>query len=85
MRQIYDTDNVHVFFPNNEDMTDAVLLVFDPFVELPTDEKSKRLEAIQTELVGYTNDCGELKSESISIDKQWHESVLGKDGTTLNA
>lgn len=30
-------------------------------------------------------DAGDVKSELIPVEKRWHDTVVGKDDTTLNA
>jgi hypothetical protein len=63
-------------------------LVYDTFSSnaYPSpDEKSKHLEDVTKELTKMAKEAGMVKTQSVTVEKRWHEAVLGKDGTTLNA
>ena len=48
-------------------------------------EKAQKLEEVEAELLKMAKDAADVKTQSITVEKKWHEAVVGKDGTTLNA
>ena len=64
------------------------MLVYDPFspnASPSPDDKKKHLDDVSKELNKLAKEAGEVKSESIAVEKRWHEAVVGQSGTTLNA
>jgi hypothetical protein len=49
------------------------------------DEKRKHLEEVAKEILKLAKEAADVKSETVVVDKRWHEAVLGRGGTTLNA
>lgn len=80
--------NVQVFFPPESAEQSQVLLVYDPSSPsaspLPV-EKEKHLEEVAQELLKMAKEAADVKSQTIPVEKRWHEAVVGKGGTTLNA
>jgi hypothetical protein len=65
-----------------------VLLVYDPFSPSASPsplEKAQKLEEVQKELLKMAREAADVKSQNILVSKKWHEAVIGKNGTTLNA
>lgn len=65
-----------------------VLLVYDPLTSaamVSPDEKMKRLDGVEKELLKLAQEAADVKTETITVDKRWHEAVLGQGRTTLNA
>lgn len=88
MRQLYEIHNVQAFFPPDSAEQSSVLLVYDPFSPSASPspvEKEKHLDDVAAELLKMAEDAADVKSEVISVEKRWHDAVLGRDGTTLNA
>ncbi|KAG2015753.1 SCP160 protein [Coprinopsis cinerea AmutBmut pab1-1] len=88
IKAYHDTHNVHVFFPNEAAESSSVLLVYDPFSANASpipDEKQKQLDDVEKDLLKLAKDAADVKTEKISVEKEWHEAVLGSGGTTLNA
>lgn len=88
MKQFYEAHNVQVFFPPEPAEQSSVLLVYDPFSPSASPspvDKEKHLDDVVAELLQMAQDTADVKSEVISVEKRWHEAVVGKDGTTLNA
>jgi len=88
MKQFHDAHNVQVFFPPESAEQSSVLLVYDPLSPLGSPEpveQEKHLNDVATELLKMAKDAADVKSELISIEKRWHDVVIGNDGTTLNA
>ena len=88
MKQFHEAHNVHVFFPNESLESSRVLLVYDPLtlgVSPSPDEKKKHLDDVTREILKWARDAADVKTEVISIEKRWHEFVVGNGGTTLNA
>lgn len=88
MKQFYEAHNIEVFFPPESAEQSSVLLVYDPFSPSASPspvEKEKHLDDVAAELLKMAKDAADVKSELISVEKRWHDAVVGKDGTTLNA
>lgn len=49
------------------------------------DEKIKHLDDVVKELLKLAKDVADVKSETIPVEKRWHDAVVGRGGTTLNA
>ena len=47
------------------------------------DEKKKHLDDVETEILKL--DAADMKTEVVPVEKRWHEAVVGRGGTTLNA
>lgn len=77
-----------VYFPNEAVEQSTVLLVYDPLSPsaspLP-DEKAKHLGEVAKEILKLAKDAADVKSETITVEKRWHDAVVGQSGTTLNA
>jgi hypothetical protein len=54
------------------------------FSSSPAD-KQKHLEEASKEIVKMAKDVADIKSETVHAEKKWHEAVIGRGGTTLNA
>ncbi|KIJ18943.1 hypothetical protein PAXINDRAFT_166858 [Paxillus involutus ATCC 200175] len=88
LKQFHDAHNVRVFFPPESAEQSSVLLVYDPQSPLASPspvEKEKHLGEVAAELLKIAQEAGDIKSEHILVEKRWHEAIVGKDGTTLNA
>lgn len=88
LKQFHDVHNVQVYFPSEASEQSTVLLVYDPLSPSASpspDEKTKHLEEVEKELLKLVKDAADVKSESIAVEKRWHDAVVGQGGTTLNA
>ncbi|PPR02413.1 hypothetical protein CVT26_011381 [Gymnopilus dilepis] len=88
LKQFHEAHNVSVYFPNESLESSSVLLVYDPSTpgaSLSPDEKKKHLDEVEKELQKLAHDAADVKSEVVSVEKRWHEAVVGSGGTTLNA
>ncbi|KAL5507527.1 hypothetical protein ACEPAH_6983 [Sanghuangporus vaninii] len=88
IKQLQDSHNVRLFFPEESQEESTVLLVYDPTntsASRDMDEKSKHLAEVEKELVKLARDVADVKSELIPVEAKWHSYVAGWDGTTLNA
>ncbi|KAJ7702967.1 hypothetical protein B0H17DRAFT_922748 [Mycena rosella] len=88
LKQFHEVHNVQVFFPPESDEQSTVLLVYDPLsvnASPSPDEKKKHLEEVAKEILKLAKDAADVKSETIAVEKRWHDAVVGKGGTTLNA
>ncbi|KAG7098781.1 hypothetical protein E1B28_000688 [Marasmius oreades] len=88
IKQFHDVHNVSVYFPHESDEKSSVLLVYDPFspgASPSPDEKSRHLEEVAAELLKMAKDAADVKSETLQVEKRWHEAIIGNGGTTLNA
>jgi len=63
-------------------------LVYDPLSPSASPspvEKVKHLEDVAQELLKMAKEAADVKSQVIPVEKRWHDAVVGKGGTTLNA
>ena len=77
-----------VFFPPESEEKSTVLLVYDPFSPSASpspDEKSRHLEEVKADLQKMAKDAADVKSETLQVEKRWHDAINGQGGTTLNA
>ncbi|KAL0068793.1 hypothetical protein AAF712_004122 [Marasmius tenuissimus] len=88
IKQFQDAHNVLVFFPPESEEKSTVLLVYDPFSPSASpspDEKSRHLEEVAADLQKMAKDAADVKSETLQVEKRWHDAINGQGGTTLNA
>ncbi|KAJ7045724.1 hypothetical protein C8F04DRAFT_447034 [Mycena alexandri] len=88
LKQFHEAHNVQVFFPPESAEQSTVLLVYDPLsanASPSPDEKKRHLEEVAKEILKLAKDAADVKSETIAVEKRWHDAVVGKGGTTLNA
>ena len=88
IKAFHDAHNVLVFFPPESAEQSSVLLVYDPTSPNASPsplEKSKGLEDVEKELLKLARDAADVKTETIEVEKKWHDAVVGRNGTTLNA
>ncbi|EIN11853.1 hypothetical protein PUNSTDRAFT_99129 [Punctularia strigosozonata HHB-11173 SS5] len=88
LKQFHDVNNVSVFFPPESAEQSSVLLVYDPSTHNASRdpvEKSKQIEDVEHELLEMVKEAADVKTESVSVETKWHEAVIGKNSTTLNA
>ncbi len=65
-----------------------VLLVYDPLSPSASPspvEKAQKLEEVEKELLQLARAAADVKTETITVEKKWHDAVVGRGGTTLNA
>lgn len=80
--------NVLVLFPPESAEQSSVLLVYDPTSPNASPspvEKASKLEEVEKELLKMAKDAADVKTITITVEKKWHDAVVGKNGTTLNA
>ncbi|KAJ7595029.1 hypothetical protein C8J56DRAFT_1123796 [Mycena floridula] len=88
IKAFHDAHNVNVYFPPEAAEHSTVLLVYDPFspnASPSPDEKQQHLEDVSKELLKIAKDAADVKSETVPVEKRWHDAVVGHGGTTLNA
>ncbi|KAG1734692.1 uncharacterized protein EDB91DRAFT_1146341 [Suillus paluster] len=88
LKQFHEGHNVQVFFPLESAEESQVLLVYDPLSPSASPspvEKEKHLDDVAKELLKMAKEVADVKSQTISVEKRWHEAVVGQGGTTLNA
>ncbi|KAL4267736.1 K Homology domain-containing protein [Pleurotus pulmonarius] len=87
-KQLYDAHNVNVYFPNESAEDSNVFLVYDtlsPVASTSSVDKKKHLDEVSQEISKLAKEVADVKSETITVDKKWHDAVAGPNGTTLNA
>lgn len=88
IKAFHDAHNVLVFFPPESAEQSTVLLVYDPTSPSASpspDEKARNLDDVEAELLKMARGAADVKAQTIPVEKKWHDAVVGKDGTTLNA
>ncbi|KAF7361713.1 hypothetical protein MVEN_00515000 [Mycena venus] len=88
LKQFHEVHNVQVFFPPESAEQSTVLLVYDPLsanASPSPDEKKRHLEEVAKEILKLAKDAADVKSQTIAVEKRWHDAVVGKNNTTLNA
>lgn len=88
IKAFHEQHNIHVYFPSESEERSSVLLVYDPLspnASPAPDEKKKHLDDVEKELVKLSKDAADVKSQKVSVEKRWHDAVIGQNGTTLNA
>ncbi|KAH9979180.1 SCP160 protein [Russula compacta] len=88
IKQLHESHNVLLFFPQESEEQSSVLLVYDPTSPSASPspvEKAKNVEGAEKELIKWAKDAADVKSQVIAVEKKWHNAVIGKGGTTLNA
>ncbi|KAI0051918.1 SCP160 protein [Auriscalpium vulgare] len=88
IKSFHENNNVLLFFPPESDELSSILLVYDPTSPSASPspvEKAKNIEDVQKELLKFAKDAADVKSQTIEIPKKWHDAVIGKNRTTLNA
>ena len=63
-------------------------MVYDPLgsnASLSPDEKKKHLDDVEKELLKLAKEAADVKTETIPVEKRWHDAVVGVNNTTLNA
>lgn len=88
IRGFHENHNVLVFFPPESAEQSLVLLVYDPTSPSASPspvEKAKNLEDVEKELLKMAKDAADVKTQTITVEKKWHDAVVGNNGTTLNA
>ena len=88
IRGFRENHNVLVFFPPESAEQSLVLLVYDPTSPSASPspvEKAKNLEDVEKELLKMAKDAADVKTQIITVEKKWHDVVVGRNGTTLNA
>ncbi|KAJ3829948.1 hypothetical protein F5880DRAFT_1607106 [Lentinula raphanica] len=88
IKQFHETHNVLVYFPPESAERSSVLLVYDPFSKAASpspDDRVKSLDEVTKELTKMAKEAADVKSETLQIEKRWHEAIIGQGGTTLNA
>ncbi|KAJ3910340.1 hypothetical protein F5879DRAFT_930069 [Lentinula edodes] len=88
IKQFHDIYNVLVYFPAESAEQSSVLLVYDPFGKAASpspDDKAKSLDEVTKELMKMVKEAADVKSDTLQVEKRWHEAIIGQGGTTLNA
>jgi hypothetical protein len=80
---------VEVVFPSATTPADSpeantVFLILPPTDTATGDVKTKLAE-VKAELEKLVKDVADLKTSTLDIEAKWHRSIIGPNGTTLNA
>ena len=87
IKAFHAEDNVSVFFPPESAQQSSVLLVYDPTSPNASPspiDKAKSLEDVEKVLLKMAKDAADVKSETLSIPKKWHDAITGVNNATLD-
>ncbi|KAJ2931288.1 hypothetical protein H1R20_g5780, partial [Candolleomyces eurysporus] len=76
----HGTNKVSVYFPAEALESSDVLLVYDPFApgaSFVPGEKKKQLDIVEKELQKMAKAAADVKTELVTVEKRWHDTVLG--------
>ncbi|KAI0695460.1 hypothetical protein BC835DRAFT_1306012 [Cytidiella melzeri] len=88
IKAFHENQNVLVYFPAESLEQSLVLLVYDPFSPSASPsplDKAQKLEEVEKELLRMARDAADVKSQNVLVSKKWHEAIVGRNRTTLNA
>ncbi|KAJ3555402.1 hypothetical protein NM688_g2599 [Phlebia brevispora] len=72
IKSFHENENVLVFFPPEEAEQSSVLLVYDPLSPNASPSPAEKAQKLE-------------ETETVEVEKKWHDAVVGRGGTTLNA
>ena len=78
LQEFHESRKVSVYFPSETSESSNVLLVYDPFApgaSFIPNEKKKHLDVVEKELLKMAKDAADVKTESFSVEKRWHDTV----------
>ncbi|CAE6403126.1 unnamed protein product, partial [Rhizoctonia solani] len=78
-------NHTEIHFPEESDEKSTVLLVYDLGKNSSKTEKKKHLDEVERELKKLVAETGNIRSEEITVDKKWHQAIIGKNESNLNA
>ncbi|CAE6410521.1 unnamed protein product [Rhizoctonia solani] len=85
VEQFRTANHTEVHFPEESDEKSTVLLVYDLGKSSSKTEKKKHLDEVERELKKLAAEMGDIRSEEITVDKKWHQAIMGKNDSNLNA
>lgn len=65
-----------------------MVLVYDPLgaqAVKTVKEKQAILAEIAAEILALVATLGQIKTETISVEKKWHSAITGRNNSSLNA
>ncbi|GAB1521372.1 hypothetical protein RhiTH_004467 [Rhizoctonia solani] len=78
-------NHTEIHFPEESEEKSTVLLVYDLGKNSSKNEKKKHLDEVERELKKLVTETGNIRSEEITVDKKWHQAIIGKNESNLNA
>ncbi|KAG8835486.1 hypothetical protein FRC18_000438 [Serendipita sp. 400] len=84
LKGYHESKNVLVYFPPENEADSNVILVYDPHVKAAI-KKQAALAEIEAEILSLVATLGQIKTDTISVERKWHEALRGKNNSTLNA
>lgn len=85
LKGYHASKNTLVYFPPESDAHSNILLVYDPLHKQNIKQKQAALAEVEKEILELVTSIGPLKTETVSVEKRWHDAVTGKNRSTLNA
>ncbi|CAE6430863.1 unnamed protein product [Rhizoctonia solani] len=78
-------NHIEVHFPEESEEKSTVLLVYDLGKNSSKTEKKKHLDEVERELKKLVAETGNIRSEEVTVDQKWHQAIIGKNESNLNA
>ncbi|CAE7078804.1 unnamed protein product [Rhizoctonia solani] len=85
IEQFRTANYTEVHFPEESDEKSTILLVYDLGKTSSKTEKKKNLDEVERELKKLVAETGNIRSEEVTVDKKWHQAIVGKNDSNLNA
>jgi hypothetical protein len=85
LKGYHGSKNTLVYIPPEIETDSNILLVYDPLASQPVKNKQAVLAEIEAEILGHVTGLGQIKTETVSVERKWHDAVTGKNRSTLNA
>lgn len=77
-----------VFFPPESAESSSILLVHDPLTKAGSAAPSARqkdLNDVAQEFKKFAADAADIKVETITVEKKWHNAIIGRNESGLDA
>ncbi|CUA66866.1 Vigilin 1 [Rhizoctonia solani] len=85
IEQFRTANHTEIHFPEESEERSTVLLVYDLGKSSSKTEKKKHLDEVERELKKLVAETGNVRSEEVTVDKKWHQAIIGKNDSNLNA
>ncbi|CAE6430764.1 unnamed protein product [Rhizoctonia solani] len=85
IEQFRTANHTEVHFPEESEEKSTVLLVYDLGKNSSKTEKKKHLDEVERELKKLVAETGNIRAEEVTVDKKWHQAIVGKNESNLNA
>ncbi|KAG8805767.1 hypothetical protein FRC17_005346, partial [Serendipita sp. 399] len=85
LKGYHESKNILVYFPPETEAESSIILVYDPQSTKAGTDKQAALTEIEAEILALVGTLGQIKTETIGVERKWHSILRGKNNSTLNA